>query len=202
MFNFHEKLNPTGHLTIHKFYDDGRLEEVFDDHNIIVSGMGVGLALFFSLSGSNKITNYQIDRFQVGLSGSEGLEVSSTYSLASPLSSITEYTGNSGDLYAVSSYQIRNGTVATGPYYFAKIPFAKVTRIDDASVRYTLVIDKDSCNSLTRNGVDAPLNEVGLFMKSPLGTNIDAPILVAYRHHSNIVKTSDFGLVYRWTISF
>lgn len=202
MFNFFEKLKTTGHLTIHKLYNDGYEEEVFDDHNIIVSGMGVGLSLFFSLSGSNKITNYQLDRFQLGLSGSESLEVSSTYSLSSPLSSIAEYTGNSGDLYAVSAYQIRNGTVATGPYYFSKIPFSKVTRIDDTSVRYTIVVDKDSCNSLTRGGVDAPLNEIGLFMKSPLGTSIDAPILVAYRKFSNIVKTSDFALVFRWTLSF
>jgi hypothetical protein len=202
MFNFYDKINVTGHLTIHKLYNDGSMEEVFDDHNIIVSGMGVGLSLLFSLSGSNKITNYQIDRFQLGLSGSDGLEVSTTYSLSSPLSSVAEYTGTDGDIYSVTSYQIKNGVVLTGPFYFSKIPFSKVTRIDDTSVRYTIVVDKDSCNNLTRNGVESSLNEIGLFMRNPLGISTDASILVAYRHHSNVVKTSDFGLIYRWTISW
>lgn len=202
MFNFKEKYTPTGHLTIHKIYSDGTEEMVFDDHNIIVSGMGVGLSLLFSLSGSTNVTNYQIDRFQLGLSGHASLETSTTYTLSSPLSSILEYTGSNGDLNVVSAHQIRNGSVNTGPYYFSKIPFNKVTRIDDSSVRYTIVVDQDSCNNLTRSGADAPLNEIGIFMKNPLGSAVDASILVAYRKFSNIVKTSDFGLVYRWTISW
>ena len=69
MKNFTEELGINGHLTIIKQYNDGQEEVVFDDHNIIVSGMGVGLSYMFTGSGSNSVLDYQIDRFQVGVSG-------------------------------------------------------------------------------------------------------------------------------------
>lgn len=203
MFTFYENNNIHGHLTISKLYPTGNEDVVFDDHNIIVSGMGFGLAYLFSLLGSQTITDYQIDRFQLGVSGSTAAEVSSTFQLSSPLSSISEYVGNSGDLYVFSAIQLKNGVNVTSPTpYFSKIPFSKVTRINESSVRYTIVVDQESCNNLTRLGQSAPLNEIGLFMKNPKGVSPEASVLVAYRKFSNIIKTSDFALVFRWTISF
>ena len=64
-FNFVEELGVNGHLQISKRYPNGSEEIVFDDHNIIVSGMSVGLSFLFSASGSDKITDYQFDRFPV-----------------------------------------------------------------------------------------------------------------------------------------
>ena len=65
MKKFTEEVDITGHLTIIKKYNDGQEEVVFDDHNIIVSGMGVALSYLFTASGSNTILDYQIDRFQL-----------------------------------------------------------------------------------------------------------------------------------------
>ena len=199
--NIFDELNIKGHLQIAKIFPDGKEEVVFDDHNIIVSGMGVGLSFLFTLSGSNKITDYQIDRCQIGVSGASVTETSAIYQLSSPLSSFNEYGGTAGGLVLVSATQIKNG-VNVANQVFNLIPFHNVTRISNSAVRYTIFIDKDSCNNLSRGGADASINEIGLFMKNPRGDASTASILVAYRKFSNIRKTSDFALVFRWTINF
>jgi hypothetical protein len=199
ILNLLEELDIKGHLTISKVYPKGEEEIIFDDHNIIVSGMGVALAHLFALSGSNSILDYQIDRFQIGVSGYGGLEISSTNSLSGALSSITEYVGTGGNILATSGYQIKNNAVVNTPVFYGLIPQHNVTRINDSSVRYTIFIDKESCNNL-RNG--ASINEIGLFVKNIKNNNPVAPILVAYRVFTNIVKTSDFGLVFRWSLNF
>jgi hypothetical protein len=202
--SFVESLNAKGHLTISKIIN-GHEELIFDDKNVIVSGFGLGLSYLFARQGSNSILDYQIDRFQLGVSGNLANQVSSTFQLSSPLSSLYEYTNDSADsdLYIFSSYQLKNGTTTNTPTpWFAKIPFTKVTKIDDKSVRYTIFIDEDSCNNLSRNGVDLNLNEIGLFMKNPTNYASDSSVLVAYKYFTNIRKTSDFGLIFRWTISF
>jgi len=208
MKNFIENLSIDGHLQIAKVFPDGAEEIIFDDHNIIVSGMGVGLAHLFSLSGPGNILEYQIDRFQIGIGGSQGREVASTNELALPLSSLEEY-GENALLYVLNgyhAYQVDN--ISAGQEWFGYIPQHKVSRVGDSSVRYTIVIDRDCANDLTTSrGAESPINEVGLFMKNPMGDksggqNIDTSILVAYRYFSGIVKTSDFALVFRWTINW
>lgn len=201
--SFTESLNMKGHLTISKV-KDGTEEIIFDEKNVIVSGFGVGLGYLFSKLGSTDISDYQIDRFQLGVNGSTGNQVSSTFQLSSPLSSQTEYVGLTSDsnLLVFSSFQIKNGVSVTSTPWFGRIPFTKVTKIDDRSVRYTIFVDEDSCNNITRNGTAAPLNEIGLFMKNPMGVSPEACILVAYKYFSNVIKTEEFGLIFRWTISF
>lgn len=197
--NFIEDLGVNGHLQIAKTYKDGTEEIIFDDHNIIVSGLGVGLVYLFGGLGSTRVTDFQIDRVQLGVSGGTILETSTTYQLSGALTG-TEY-GTDSDIFVVTSDQVINGAIQTSKI-FLKIPFSKVTKINDNSVRYTIVIDEESCNNLTRSGSSVNLSEIGLFMKNPLGRATDAAILVAYRAFSNIRKTSDFGLIFRWTINF
>jgi len=194
MPNFEEKHRIHGHLEITKEFKDGKKEVVFDDHNIIVSGMGAGLNMLFSLAGSQSIVDFQLDRFQVGLSGTSSLEVSTTYELSSPLSSTAEYGGTAARLVVVSSTQLANGADVTNQV-FALIPFSHVTRVDETTVRYTIVLDENAANGNT-------LNEIGLFMKNPQGRASDASILVAYRSFSDITKSTDFALVFRWSITF
>ena len=196
-----EDLDIKGHLTISKIYKDGNEELVFDDHNIIVSGMGVALAHLFALSGSDSILDYQIDRFQVGVSGGTALEVSSTNALSGPLISFAEYGVDSNTL-AASAYQILDNSIVNVAKFYGLIPQQNITRIDANTVRYTIVLDEDSCNNIQRGGTNKPLNEVGLFVKNIKNNLIDAPILVAYRYFDNIQKTSDFSLVFRWSINF
>lgn len=197
MLNLIEELDIKGHLTISKLHQDGSEEVVFDDHNIIVSGMGVALAHLFALSGSNSILDYQIDRFQLGTSGNTSLETSSTNSLSGPLTTSILYTGDSGNVLATSGYQIKNNSVQNNPVWYGVIPQQNVTRVDDNTVRYTIFIDQNSCNN-----IPSALNEIGLFVKNIKGNNPVAPILAAYRYFSPIIKTSYFGLVFRWSLNF
>jgi hypothetical protein len=203
ILNLMESLDIKGHLIITKVYNSGNKEVIFDDHNIIVSGMGVSLAHLFALSGSDSILDYQIDRFQIGISGSPALEVSSTNQLSGPLSSFAEY-GIDGDILQTSAYQVINNSIVSVPRYYGIIPQQNITRIDANTVRYTIVLDENSCNGedITRGGSQKYLNEVGLFVKNIKNNVTDAPILVAYRHFDDILKTSDFSLVFRWSINF
>ena len=208
MRNFTEELGINGYLTIIKKFKDGTEETIFDDHNIIVSGMGVGLSYMFNGSGSNTVLDYQIDRFQLGTSGKDGttpdssLETSATYSLSGQLSSVAQY-GAGSNMYIEDATQIKNG-VNTLNQFFPLIPPSKITKISDASVRYTLVVDEAACNNLKGSGnEDVNLNEIGLFMKNPRGdSSPNASILVAYRVFNNVLKTSDFSLIFRWTLNF
>lgn len=198
MKNFTEELGINGHLTIIKQYTDGQEEVVFDDHNIIVSGMGVGLAYMFTGSGSNSVLDYQIDRFQVGVSGPPtGGATSAIYQLSGACTE-AEY-GAGSNLFIAVKDQITNNTFTS--LAAAQIPANKRTKIGDSSVRYTLVVDEEACNNITRVN-PMSINEVGLLMKNPTGSTADRPILVAYRTFSNIVKTSDFSLIFRWTLNF
>jgi hypothetical protein len=202
ILNLMEELDIKGHLTIAKVYPSGDEEIIFDDHNIIVSGMGVALAHLFALSGSPSVLDYQIDRFQLGLSGASMYETSSRTNLVGPLSSTSEYVGAGGAMLTASAYQVINNAVVTQPKAYALIPQHNITKIDDNTVRYTLYIDQESCNNLSRDGASSNLNEIGLFVKNIKYNNPIAPILVAYRAFSNIRKTSDFALVFRWSINF
>ena len=202
--SFVEQIGMKGHLTIHKIAN-GEEELVYDEDNVITSGFGWSLSHLYGLAGSQSITDFQIDRFQLGVSGHLGNQVSSTFELSGPLSSAAEYTGAGTDsnLATVSSSLYTTDETVKANQVFAKIPFAKVTKIDDRSVRYTIFIDEDSCNSLSRPGTsESSLNEIGIFIKNARGKATDESALAAYRYFSNITKTSDFGLVFRWTISF
>jgi len=199
MKNFTEELGINGHLTIIKRFTDGQEEVVFDDHNIIVSGMGVGLTYMFTGSGSNSVLDYQIDRFQVGVSGPPTGGVTSAIYELSGAATLAEY-GAGSNLFIAVKDQITNTTITSNAA--ALIPANKITKIADASVRYTLVVDEEACNSITRDSSDANINEVGLLMKNPKGSTADQPILVAYRTFSNIRKTNDFSLIFRWTLNF
>jgi hypothetical protein len=195
-------LNTKGHLTIHKVVD-GDEELLFDDKNVIVSGFGWALAYLFSNEGSSDVTDFQIDRFKLGVSGDASLQVSSTNDLSGALSSVAEYvsTGDS-NLVVEQADQWINGSV-TNDVIYARIPYTKVTKVDDRTVRYTIFVDEDSCNDLSRPGIpEANLNEIGLFIKNPRDNSPVTSVLAAYRSFSDIRKTSDFGLVFRWTITF
>jgi len=199
MKNFAEDMGITGHLTIIRQWNDGEEEVLLDDSNIIVSGMGVGLSYLFTGSGSDSVLDYQIDRFQVGVSGPPaGGVVSSIYELSGAIGN--EYGGGSNLFISVHD-QITANTITLNRH-FAKIPPNKITRIGDTSVRYTIVLDEEACNDLERDGSEASLNEIGMFMKNPTGATDSRPILVCYRTFSDIRKTNDFSLIFRWTLNF
>ena len=200
-------LNVSGHLEIYKVYEDGREEQVFTDHNVITSGMGVGLGLLYAGSGAADITNFQIRYFQLGVSGdtkisSYGVSEVHLVSALGQVNGKTDYNTDSNSVLPLVSHELMNwnGTKkldsqSGDSWYFSLISDNSIKRVDLNSVTYILYIDRNSCNSLT-------LNEVGLFMKNPLGSDPKRSQLCAYRPFSNIVKTDDFALVFKWTLNF
>jgi hypothetical protein len=185
-----ETFSPTGHLEITKVWKDGRSELVFSDHNIIVKGMGYSLTKLFSQT-DKKITDYQIRWFQVG-TGTQSL-VTTITNLVSPVST---YGGNPDNIVSslvISTYT--NGTIAA--QQLVNIPFNFIKRIDKTSVQFGLVLGENTANNLTN-----PLQEIGLFMSNPNNVSPIQPMLVAYKTFPQIEKTSEFSLVFKWTITF
>ena len=200
-------LDPSGHLEIYKVYEDGREDKVFSDPNTITSGMGVGLGLLYAGSGAANITDFQIRYFQLGVSGDTLLStygVSETM-LASALGQedgISDYKSNAESNVPLTYHNLMawdGGVVPNSQggslWYFGLISDNSIKRVDLNSVTYILYIDRNSC-------IDVQINEIGLFMANPLGVTPQRSQLVAYRPFTNIQKTNDFALVFKWTLNF
>ena len=188
-----EFYTPTGELEVWKYYRDGRQELHFSDTNQIVSGMGVALAHLFAASGSDKAYDYQIRWFQVGTNGNT--PTVATSQLGSSLDTVNTY-GTTGDLLVSSLSQIINGSVINNKA-FAKISDNNIQRVSKNAVRYTLFLGANNANNLPDY-----IDEIGLFAHNIKKLSPPAPILVAYKYFSRIEKTSDFALVFKWTITF
>lgn len=203
-------LDASGHLEIWKVYPDGSEENVFDDKNTITSGMGVGLGLLYAGSGATDITNFQIRYFQLGTKGdtilnSYGVSESSLVSALGQNDGISDYYNTVDSFLPIDIHEQMawNGTalpvdttgVETYDYLFPVISDSSIKRVDLNSVTYILYIDQSTCNGNI-------LNEVGLFMKNPLGYTPERSNLVAYRPFTNIDKTDDYSLVFKWTLNF
>ena len=201
-------LDPSGHLEIYKVYEDGREDKVFSDPNTITSGMGVGLGLLYAGSGASHITNFQIRYFQLGVSGDTLLStygVSETM-LASALgqetNGILNYKSNAESSLPIVQHQLmdwdgnfKGNSLGGTLWYFGLISDNSIKRVDLNSVTYILYVDRNSC-------IDMQINEIGLFMANPLGVTPQRSQLVAYRPFTNIQKTNDFALVFKWTLNF
>ena len=188
-------MKPTGHLQIFKVYEDGEEELHFDQNNIITSGLGVGFSYLFSGAGSDDIIDYQIRNFLVGSGVTDATDYSaSTFKLKAGLDSVDSW-GDETSLIIEPYYPIESGSIAGALVPFARIRVSNIHKVTNTSVRYTLVLDRNTLNGKY-------LNEVGLFMRNPKGSASPNPILVAYRPFTEITKTSDFSLLFRWTLQF
>ena len=171
--------------------------------------MGVGLGLLYAGSGATDITNFQLRYFQLGVSGDTVLD---TYgvdqiSLVSALGQVaggTDYQTAGESNLPLASHELMNWNGNAKPtagglfgttWQFGLISDNSIKRVDLNSVTYILYVDRNTANGLT-------VNEVGLFMQNPLGTAIKRSQLCAYRPFTNIAKTDDFALVFKWTLNF
>ena len=184
-----------GRLTVSILREDSTEECIFYKDNAIVSGLGFTFADVFSRDSDDIIEKFQIDKFKIGVGASKtNTSKSSLQDLYDPIS--TEY--GSVDKYTIYDQELYNGKIFS--QYFGKIPQTNIRRTGDTSVTYTIVLDNSMCNNITRNGKPAPINEIGLFIKNPFDNN--ASILAAHRTFSDVIKTSDFSLIFKWTINF
>ena len=201
-------LDPQGHLEIWKIYPNGEETLVFDEDNTITSGMGVGLGLLYAGSGATDITNFQIRYFQLGVQGDTvlntyGVDQVSLVSALGQVNGATDYSGTESGI-GITAQELMNwdGTAKTtvgGTYgdswFFGLLTDNSIKRVDRNSVTYIIYLDRDTCNSQI-------LNEIGLFMQNPIGLEPYRSNLVAYRPFTDILKTSDFALVFKWTLNF
>lgn len=204
-------LDVSGHLEIYKIFADGQEEKVFDDANTITSGMGVGLGLLYAGSGAADITNFQLRYFQLGVLGNTKITNYGVSEVAL-VSALGQEEGNSDYQSAVDSnlpvsvHQLMdwngNAKATAGGSFgnnwrFGVISDNSIKRVDLNSVTYILYVDRSACNDLGTS-----INEIGLFMQNPLGYATKRSQLCAYRPFTNILKTSDFALVFKWTLNF
>ena len=178
-------LESKGYLEIWKLFPDGGEELYYAKNNVITVGLPRTLGLLFNGGSNSNIGNFQIRYFQLGLSGSEGLQVSSTAALEPALTS-NEY----GD----ASFLLNDETAnQDGP--MGVIPFSHIKRLNGSRVMYQIMLDENTANGLT-------LNEIGLFSKNPEVGSPELPYLCAYRYFDDIEKTQNFSLLFKWTIEF
>jgi len=190
--NFNDSITYKGHLEIWKLYLDGEEELVYDEDNVVCSGIGPVLAGAFSASATSDLTNFQITLFQVGVSGGAALQVSSNGRLGGPLSSIAQY--GTGDLETTVHTIVASATDFTNEM-FGKIDHAYVDKVGTSKARWGIILDENACNGYA-------LNEIGLFGFNPGMFATPKSYLCAYRQFNSIDKTSDFILDFRWTLEF
>ena len=191
-----ELLDVSGHLQIYKIYKDGTEEKVHDDHNVITSGMGVGLAMLFAGQGDNTVEDFQIRFFQVG-SGAPTTYDYNQYKLGGYSKSKAEYGIN----VVLSEHRRMEpaGGASTDTEIFMLVPDNVIKKSSANSVTYVLYLPEDA-------SFEQELDEIGLFMSNPLsflisGQGRRSP-LVAYRTFNSIKKTEEFSLVFKWKLSF
>lgn len=189
-------LDVSGHLQIFKVYKDGSEEKVYDDHNVITSGMGVGLAMLFAGQGDSTVEDFQIRFFQVG-SGAPTSYDYTQYELGGYLESTAEY----GTDVVLSQHRRMepDGGPSTSNEIFMLIPDNVIKKSSNTSVTYVLYLPESA-------SFEQELDEIGLFMSNPLASLITGQTrrspLVAYRAFTAIKKTSEFSLVFKWKLSF
>ena len=202
-----DQIDITGHLQIVKVYSDGTEEVAFDDHNVITSGMGAGLGLLYAGSGAADITNFQVRYFQLGVAGdtvinSYGPDQVTLVSALGQVNGASDYQTDARSSIPIFEHELSDWDgdqasedPADTDWQFGFISDNAIKRVDLNSVTYILYVDQFSCNNHT-------LNEVGLFMKNPQGFDPYRSTLVAYRPFTDITKTDDFSLVFKWTLNF
>ena len=196
--HYQETFTPKGYLEIYKLFTDGTQEVVLNDHNVITSGLGVTMSRLFAeeAPGARVVDDFRVGFMQFGLSGNKA-----------PFSSMGSGIGTLGKSLTAAQYgdtvlDIKkhnlwtSGTIQTGEDFLV-IPESMIGRPTQDRVVYQIVLDESSAN-----GLDWPLNEVGLYAKNPFGHATEASVLCAYRAFSNITKSNAFSLVIRWTLEF
>ena len=89
----------------------------------------------------------------------------------------------------------KDNSIGSTDWLFLLISDNAIKRVDLNSVTYILYIDRETCNNQI-------VNEIGLFMENPLGYSTKLSNMVAYRPFVSISKTSDFSLLFKWTLNF
>lgn len=203
---FSERIKAVGHLTIIKVENESQKEEVvYDDDNVICSGMGRTLTQMMSnicdydpcdpdLSATPvgcDVRDYQILRFQVGTGAILGTASASSVSLSKPLT-VQEYGDALISIVPTSGILYKTEDEVVGQQDFCRV--REQDTVKDALVT-AWVLDEETANGQL-------LDEAGLFVSNPYIKDVPGHFLAAYKQHTPIQKESYFSLLYRWSIRF
>ena len=195
VLDYSSKGDIKGHLEIWKVFSDGSRELHFSEDNIITSGMGHTLRNLFASTATENVNNYQIQYFQLGVSGQSSQQVSSTGTLSGALATADYGTPN----FVVEDRKLL-AAGATTDAVFGVVPFAYIKRINPTTVMYQMFVGEDACNVPAETSLS--LSEIGIFSRNPTLATPEASMLCAYRYFTGITKTSSFSLLFRSTIEF
>tara|TARA_R110001583_G_scaffold9651_6_gene45496 strand:+ start:1481 stop:2104 length:624 start_codon:yes stop_codon:yes gene_type:complete len=198
----------TGHLEVYKVYSNGTEELHYSEHNVITSGMGVNLAHAFAADADSNVENFQANWMQIGTGAStvairaqDNVQVSGRADLLSSIPA-SQYGDENTIGLAVSSMKYATSAGTAVSKDFVKIPTAFIHRVSERKVMWRLILNDSAANIYDDSVHGGALCEVAIFANNP--REVDPPILhmIAYRAFSNIIKTNEFTLDFRWTIEF
>ena len=213
---FDEMNSVKGFLEIYRVYKDGKEELAYSENNVITSGMGLTLAHAFAADQAADVSSFQANWMQVGTGASSTaikdnptVQVSSRADCLSSLPMDKYGDANTiGLVVSAMTYHTSAGTTipttpgADGGQAFAKVPPAFVHRVSDRKVMWRLILNDSAANQEHSTVHGGALNEVAIFANNPTQSQPPVLYMIAYRAFSNITKTSDFTLDFRWTIEF
>jgi len=211
----------SGHITICKVYKDGTEEVVLDKHNIITGGLGSSFIDIIQHNGSPFAEDYRPRYFQVGVSSmdyDDSIATSSFfYHLSTPLqwseygddtpltvkkrnrgfNASTEDGTTFSEILFTSAHisAVQFSSVDNSGSWFATLSDEDVTKYFLDACETEIVLDEKSANGNT-------ITEIGMFAQNPKGLHRDTPLLIVYKSFTGIPKTSEYSLVFHWSIGF
>ena len=194
---YSDSFTPRGFLEIYKLFSDGSQEVVLNDHNVVVSGMGVTMSRMLATAAitSESLEDFQFKYIQLGLSGDNQPYLGMGSGLGRVGKSLTAAQYGANTALDISVHDL----FASGNIYendaFVSLPPSFIGRPADDRVVIQFLVDENTANGLT-------LNEIGVYSKNPIGRTKDTSVLCVYRAFTNVSKSSAFSLVFRWTIEF
>ena len=198
----------TGHLEVYKIYKDGTEELHFSEKNVITSGMGLTLAYAFAAVADADVSSFQANWMQIGtgasttaIIASSNVQVSGRADLLSAIPR-SQYGSENTIGLTTSSMSYMTSADTTRTSAFVKVPPAFIHRVSDRKVMWRLVLNDSACNIADSAVHGGALNEVSIFSNNPMEVNPPVLFMIAYRDFSQIIKTNEFTLDFRWTIEF
>ena len=206
---FDETAGIRGHLTIIKRDVQTKEETIwFDDHNIIVSGMGYTITEAFTkdcaadidcageIKGVSERSGcstdaYKINHFQLGTSGSVSREVVTTFSLGNALKE-SDYGVEPSLLEFHKGNVCSEGTPVVSQSF---VGILNKTYYPPNAILHYVILDETACNDIT-------LNEIALFSQNPSNTDALNHHMVSYRAFKPLLKDKAYELIIRWVIYF
>lgn len=195
--------NTSGHLKIYKDTGDS-LEKLQEYDNIITIGFAVNVVNLLTGNPNNPVENIAPTHCQIGTGVVDYIQGGTSnnffYELKSALTK-AQY-GRNQKRKIITKNQITSINNEINPIQenavttqsaFLQIPKSSIILKKESGIQVRIIIDKNTANGLT-------LREIGLFTGDASNPRDKTLALSCYKQFSPIQKTSDYSLIFDWTI--